>query len=470
MNIIGRKREIKKITRYATNDPDNKAFLGVKGIGKTSIIQQALSPSNCRAYAEDYHYLFVKAVLKPEKKGDDLINFLLDRVIDAVDLIDDETIKNRILERLSSAEKKYHTKESLLSDALEAVKKEDYSLILVMDDFHNMGRNSSVGSEQYEFLRSLSNNGLGYYWVISDSDFSDAYATQQFKTSFFVQNFIYETIPQMNREDVYQLLEEKADDYDLVLSDEIKEGIYSVIGGIPAFVVPAIQCIESMNIQADSQFIKEVFIENMLENERCLSYFNSWSRSLKKEQKFILLDIARKTKIYQDDIATIREQIKHLGDRSGLGLLIHDSDENGEYWRININLYQEYILTKEDTFFTEDITTIESKNSEPDQSGTTYIQNNYFTVNNNFFNPDDAVKSLLMLKEMATSKRLALPDKTVTDAIQCLPYEQSGWDKLSEEEKDEQMDGYADTIFASGQFKADRLSLHRLQWKTHYCR
>ncbi len=86
-----------------------------------------------------------------------------------------------------------------------------------MDEFHNMGRNESVSSEQYDFLRSLNEQGLLYYWIISDSDFSDVYATAQFTTSFFAQKFIPETLPQMTRDEMLELLKASAEKYEIQL-------------------------------------------------------------------------------------------------------------------------------------------------------------------------------------------------------------------------------------------------------------
>lgn len=150
-------------------------------------------------------------------------------------------------------------------------------------------------------------------------------------------------------------------------------------------------------------------------------------------------------------------RINQLGDHSGLGLLIHDSDEIGKYWRVNSEIFKYFIVSKEDTFFATDITPIETVKDDASRPGTTYIQNAYFNVNNNFFNPNDAVKSLLVLKEIATCKQLpAAPTKALTDAIQCLPYEQEGWDKLTDEQKDEQTGAFAD--LASETFRSDILS------------
>ncbi len=452
MKLIGRKSEIKQISSRDIPYPENKAFFGVKGLGKTAIIENIFSRSNCRVYADDYQVLYVRTILKADMKGDELIDFLLDIVTNGIDLISDETIRNEIAQEIACSRNRFHRKDSVLRQALEIIKEHDFTLVLVMDEFHNMGRNSEVGSEQYDFLRSLNELALVYYWIISDSDFSDVYATSQFTTSFFAQKFNPKTIPQMNREDMFQLLDEKAHRSGVELSDTVKDSIYEIIGGIPGFALPAIKCAEELGGLSEDAFIREKYIDYLLEDTSCISLMTSWSRSLTIEQKQILLDFSEREMIYEDEIVSVRN-INQLGDKSGLGLLTHGSDDKGNYWRINTELYREIVISKSEDFFAADVTPAKI-NIEVPQAAPTYITN-YITVNNNFFNPDAAVNSLLLLKGMAErSGQLLLPDQArIAEAVQCLPYQQPG-----EQQTEEQLVEFADKTLTSGEFRADSLS------------
>ena len=189
MKLIGRSRILRRLGNYAIEEPENKAFFGVKGLGKSALMDAVFSKRNCRQFAEEYHYLYVRTILMPAKKGDDLVDFLIDRVVNGLDLIDDEELRLELQSNIQSAKEKFQSKDSVLVEALHTIQDYDYNLILVMDEFHNMGRNKAVSSEQYDFMRSLNEQGLLYYWIISDSDFSDVYATAQFTTSFFAQKF-----------------------------------------------------------------------------------------------------------------------------------------------------------------------------------------------------------------------------------------------------------------------------------------
>ncbi len=462
MNIIGRTRYLRRLNNYVTDEPENKAFFGVKGLGKSTIIDTVFSKKNCMEFAEEYHYLYVKAILNPGKKGDDLVNFLLDKVINAIDLIDDDFLKENLQEKIKCDTEKYHSKESVLLEALQNVRDNEYSIILIMDEFHNMGRNNQVGSEQYDFLRSLNESGLIYYWIVSDSDFSDVYATEQFTTSFFAQKFLPETMPQMLEEEMCELISATAEKYEVDLGENA-DIIYQLISGVPGLVAPAIKCYESLQ---GASFNIDEYIDAVLEYPKSQSLLTVWSRSLTVDQKDILVELAQRNVVYQKEFQErgIIGKINQLGDNSGLGLVIHNSDDDGIYWKINSRLYKEFIIRKRELFDSAEIKSNEKDDKISQVNQTTYIQNNYY-VNNNFFNPDGALEALVSLKQMLTNHNTAmLPDnQMIESAVQQLPFQQDGWDVLDDQQKDEKVDEYAEKIFGSNDFKADALSENQMQ-------
>ena len=63
MNILGRNRELRRIKNIAISEPENKAIFGVKGIGKSIVVESVFSKANCRQYAKEYRYLYVRTIL-----------------------------------------------------------------------------------------------------------------------------------------------------------------------------------------------------------------------------------------------------------------------------------------------------------------------------------------------------------------------------------------------------------------------
>ena len=83
-------------------------LFGVKGVGKSSLFETVFSKANCKYYAEEYRYLFVRTILSPNIKGTELTNFLIDRIINGIDLIEDASIRNNLHEQLRTSAEKYN--------------------------------------------------------------------------------------------------------------------------------------------------------------------------------------------------------------------------------------------------------------------------------------------------------------------------------------------------------------------------
>lgn len=457
MKLIGRKKEMRRIVNFATSDPENKAFFGVKGVGKSSLFETVFSKANCKSYAEEYRYLFVRTILSPNIKGTELTNFLIDRVINGIDLIEEESVRNNLHEQLRTAAEKYNNRDSLLRDILETIKDYEYSFILIMDDFHNMGRNSDVGSEQYDFLRSLTELGLVYYWIVSDSDFSDVYATAQFTTSFFAQKFIAETIPQMSEADGLEMIRLTADKYDVELSDDETKDIYCAIGGIPGFVVPSIKCLEEHDGES---FDISWLIQRLLEEPKCISLLTSWSRSLTEEQKDLIQEVAERHTIPEIELRERGDigKVNQLGNKSGLGLLVKKAGSNGTVWSANSLLFERYVLDRTSDFYAAAIKE-PILPAEPVQPPVVqYITNNIMV--NNVFSPDNAVKALAGLKQFLSSGSpvFAPPERLLSETVQQLPFYQDEWAAMNDEQKDAKLDEYAESVFESEDFQFDSLS------------
>ena len=460
MKLVGRKKEIRNIEKWAQEDPENRAFLGVKGVGKSLLFETAFSKSKRKAYAEDCQYLFVRTILKPELKGTELTDFLLDCVTSGIDLIEDEAIRNTLHEQQNKSTAKFHSKDSSLRDILETIKDYDYSFILIMDNFQNMGRNNEIGSDQYDYLRSLTELGLMYYWVISDSDFSDIYATTQFTTSFFAQKFKRTTIPQLSENDCFELIKAYAAKKDLELSDDVVADIYKITGGIPGFIEPAILCYaECMGkgTNIDSQ------VEQLLDDSSCSSLLTSWSRSLTCEQKGLLQEVANRHDFPEEELRErdLLKKVHALGNSSGLGLLVKEIRANGTFWAINSLLFERFILDRHSDFYSTTITTPHDNVvivEQPQPPVVQYITNNI--VVNNVFNPEDAVKALAGLKNFISSGSpdTVPPERLLGDVVRQLPFHQAEWEHLEDSQKDAKLDEYAESVFESEDFQFDTLS------------
>lgn len=75
-----------------------------------------------------------------------------------------------------------------------------------------------------------------------------------------------------------------------------------------------------------------------------------------------------------------------------------------------------------------------------------------------------AYEALVSLKNLVANSSFCLPSESnIKDAVQKLPYQQPGWNDLSEEQQDEQMDEYADKILESDDFSSEGLSENQMK-------
>ena len=81
INAYGREQYLKRIAKYAESAlVGNQAFLGVKGVGKTTLFQAYFTREKKAELATKYKKLFVFSRLDARKQGTDLYRFLQDQV------------------------------------------------------------------------------------------------------------------------------------------------------------------------------------------------------------------------------------------------------------------------------------------------------------------------------------------------------------------------------------------------------
>ena len=123
--MVGREDCLEEIRKYAESDNvGNQAFLGVKGVGKTTLFQTYFTRKKRGEIAQQYHKLFVFSQLDSRKQGTDLYQFLLDQVKMGIMVIPDAEIKKEI------ADKKAGILEKLEKKGIEYALGEDYNTVM----------------------------------------------------------------------------------------------------------------------------------------------------------------------------------------------------------------------------------------------------------------------------------------------------------------------------------------------------
>jgi len=151
--FVGRKREIEQIfMRLRNPEFENSSIVGEMGSGKTSLLNYIGHPDVARAYGLDPEkFLFVYLGLELVTSGSTptkLYQLMLRRVSAKVK---DEALRGE-LQRVSQAKTIDTYDLDELFDSIEAAR---LHIVLLIDDFENIGTNPNFGPDFYYGLRSL---------------------------------------------------------------------------------------------------------------------------------------------------------------------------------------------------------------------------------------------------------------------------------------------------------------------------
>lgn len=475
-NVLCRESDINTIKKFAeANNVGNQAFLGVKGVGKTSLLQSYFSRSMRKELAQKYKNLFVLTRLDSRKKGEDLYQFLLDQVRNGIMIIPDASEKESIKEEMAEIDEFFETSDNRLNQYLNTINDHGYKLIAIMDQFHAMSRDNEIGGEQYDILRSLNEQKLITYWVVTDTDLLETCATEQFVSSFFAQKFTskrtIQPIDENGRQKVTEhFIEEKHAD---LTEDEVRI-VTDLAGGVPQLVPTLIDIVETVKRDVDVTD-PEVVCSMALKHDACTSLFEGWITGLNSEQKKILYDVASAGSMSGDEMEVDYAAMAGLADDVGRGLLHVNRDNDERSWTINTGLFRRYIVENRDSFCSDNALQpagrqgMASQPSGGSAEGTT-INNNFYisgdyvqSQTNNVVNIQNAVTGLEDLYKLVHDSPALAGPSVIADKLEALPFHSEEWEELSEEEQEESMDSYADSIFASAVFSEGALSEDQME-------
>lgn len=467
--MIGREKYLDILKKYAqTESVGNQAFLGVKGVGKTSLFLEYFTRNKKKELARDYRNLFVFTQLDSRKKGEDLYRFLIDQVRLGIMSIPDEEEKRQIKEEMAEIDEIFDTPDSRLTQYLNTVREHRYDFIVIMDHFHVMTRDTEIGQEQYDVLRSFNEHKYITYWIITDTDLTETCATEDYHSSFFPQKFTSKTtIRPVGADDRREITLYFAKQKQLELTEEETDIITELAGGIPQ-LVPALLDI-LMQIKRDGLDIDRDFIAALaVRHGACSSLFDGWTTGLSKNHRRTIYTIAETDLgMAEDDFDYELIGMADLSDDIGRGVLHVERTETGRIWTINTDIFRHYILSKGAGFYEDKETGAAAAPAGPAQTPVTNIFNiggDFIqSQTNNVINIQNAVTSLENLYRLVNGGPTMLTPPAMMDDLKSLPFGTEEWEQLSEEEQEEGLDEFADSIFKSAIFADGMLSPEQMQ-------
>lgn len=251
MALYGRNHLLARIHDYVTDQqmPENVALLGVKGAGKSSIIQRAFGREENRRYYDEADVV-VAFVSIPETtdsmKG--FYSYLNTSVLEALDTVEEYDAgryralmaqitekKNQILARCVEVDDA--TMESVLNKTIELTKGAGMKPLIVFDDFERFADSSKLKKAQYRYMRELANSSRISLFIATGQDLTKV--SEEMKGSGFENIFTYEELRGIRLSDIEDWIWDVTDKTDVDVPDEVTDWIGEISGGIPEIVAEA---------------------------------------------------------------------------------------------------------------------------------------------------------------------------------------------------------------------------------------
>lgn len=272
-HLYGRNSILAKIHDYVVdgNMPENVALLGVKGVGKTSILKRAFFKTELKKYYDEANVL-VAFVSIPDSndsmKG--FYSYLHTSILEAVDKIEEydsskyEAIMSQILEKKNKilsrcVEIDDATMESVLNKTIEVTKQFSLKILVVFDDFERFADSSKLKKAQYKFMRELANSDKISLFISTGQDLTKV--SEEMKGSGFENIFRYEELRGIRAQDIEDWIFDVTDDTEIEFDDDLLEWIEEISGGIPEIVGEAAELsyallTEKIEFNSDEYFKK----------------------------------------------------------------------------------------------------------------------------------------------------------------------------------------------------------------------
>ena len=278
--FYGRRSEIGKIySRVGAGRPQSVSIVGESHIGKSSLLQFIVHPSNRLDFLSDPKQLiFVQANFK-NKNRLKIPGFF-------------EMIYKDLLDVFNGAlELNVKPNYQGFKEVVQALDKQGYKLIMVFDEFSTITKNRNFDAEFYSYLRSLANNYNVAYLVASGRNLQTVCHSPEVSDSPFFNIFSNITLSQFNLKDTKKLILDPAEKLGVSFEPHVPF-ILDVAGQHPLFVQIACSVLFDRPQYAmayDSAFYEGVKIDIA---QQSLPYFQQIFDSLDDEKRQFLLHLA----------------------------------------------------------------------------------------------------------------------------------------------------------------------------------
>ncbi len=348
-------------------DKNNICIMGVKGSGKTSLIRCFFNRDYKIHMARDCRTIICEADLSIQRDGDDVCQYLVDRI--------QFTLK-RLLRGMPGcrellddiAEENASTPKARLENTIEILHEWGYFVILVMLGFEHFTSSPSVTMSHHEILRALIEANKLRCIVATNHDLTQDSLPMGVKGSYLIQKFNKDIqLCAFSEADAMQYLQQQQAQEAQKISEKVLQILIKLTGGIPLLLEYAANCTyDHLQKNGGMRNGKELTAAIYT---RCRPIIKSWCDVVTPAQVEILHILSKDSSnnAYQFHDFTqsepeIEKAVKALVKR---GLLVAPETEYDAYVRINSLMLQRYCK--------EELATVQAQKNQEAQPSTASV-------------------------------------------------------------------------------------------------
>lgn len=293
-DFYGRNTELTRIyERIKAVRPQSMSIVGVRRIGKSSLLKAIHQPENRRKYLpnpEEYVFVFVDAQAKRNVERAELFQYIYQEL---------------------QREYRGHLKVNVnpdydgLREIVQAFQGAGLKLIFLWDEFESITKNQKFGPEFYAYFRSLANNFNVAYITTSSDQLQSLCHAKEISDSPFFNIFTNLRLSVFKPNEANALIAEPSAQAGKPLAP-YRDFILEIAGYFPFFIQMACSALFSSPPAGKSDYkkIKEIFLEEAKphfqefwerfdESEKAVVVALAKGKTLPREHAFALKDLAQ---------------------------------------------------------------------------------------------------------------------------------------------------------------------------------
>ena len=301
-DLAGRADQVNALWKQIREHRD-VLLMGPEGIGKSSLLQCALSLDFRRQAAEEHHLLITSPFEYPTRlEGDRLFAFLVDELITAVRRVLDGAKGAELAEKIRLEVASHLEPSRMLKGVVDMLHDTaGYCSVLVIDNFERFTSSEEVTMAQHEIMRSLMEQGHLRFVVATNFDLSKDSLPPHVQGSFYLQKFFGCEMPLegLSRNETKRYLTSLASPSFAALYRKLHE----LSGGIPRLMtICASKAYDLMMACNSTELTDEAWAQvQQYALEQFATYFKHWCSMLTDARRSVLMELVNGARSFADN-------------------------------------------------------------------------------------------------------------------------------------------------------------------------